>query len=153
MTFTLAGEGPDGPKLRELVTHHGLSNVRFVGYLDQDALLRAYAEASVLVSHIRASALHRWTQPAKLWEYMATGRPVIHAGEGEVVELLSAGNAAVVVPPEDAEALAEALRRLLAKPAEARALGDLGRAFVTEHRHRERLLADHASFLEAVVSG
>jgi glycosyltransferase involved in cell wall biosynthesis len=58
-------------------------------------------------------------------EGMAAGLPVIVAANGALPELV--GGAGLVVPPDDAEALATALAGLLADPARAQALGAAGR--------------------------
>ena len=82
VNFTLIGDGPEKEDLIAKAAALGLQNVRFRDYLKTEALIQAYAEHDILVSHIRRDDLHRWTQPSKVWEYMATGKPVIHAGTG-----------------------------------------------------------------------
>ena len=50
--------------------------------------------------------------PSKLFDCCALGRPVILAATGEAPRLASAADAALAVPPGDAAALADAVRRL-----------------------------------------
>jgi colanic acid biosynthesis glycosyl transferase WcaI len=149
--FVLVGDGPEREMLEAKVAELGLTNVTFAGYLDPDGLLEVYRDAAILVSHVRANPLFAWTQPAKVWEYMATGRPVVHAGEGEAVEILDRHRLGRTVPPDDAEELASAVRALLNDPDEARLLGERGRAFVTTNRRRSRLLDAHEDALRALV--
>lgn len=70
--------------------------------------------------------------PSKLFDSCAVGRPVIVAARGEAPRL--AGDAALAVPPGDAEALAAAVRRLRDEPQLRGDLAERGRAFATEHQ-------------------
>jgi colanic acid biosynthesis glycosyl transferase WcaI len=150
--FVLAGDGPERSLLEEQVKTLGLSNVVFTGYLKKSDLLANYQQANLLVSHVRQHPLYKWTQPAKLWEYMATGRPVIHAGEGEVVQLMNEHNIGLTVSPEDPAALAEAIKYLLDHPEKAAQLGQRGRAFVEQHRRRSLILKRFSEMLDELVS-
>lgn len=69
-------------------------------------------------------------QPMFLLEAMALARPVVATLVGEVAELV--GDAGILVPPEDVDALAEALTALLGDPARADALGGAGARRVQE---------------------
>lgn len=152
-SFVLVGDGPEREALVILVTKLGLRNVTFTGYLDQDRLIDVYRRSSVLVSHVRSNPIFLWTQPAKVWEYMAAGRPVVLAGEGEVVGIVDESDIAVSVPPERPEALAAAIGRLIEDHRFASDLGERARAFVIEHRRRSRLNLLFAELLERVVRG
>jgi glycosyltransferase involved in cell wall biosynthesis len=81
-----------------------------------DALRRLYAEADVFALPSRADAV-----PLAVVEGMAAGLPVIGSRVGAVEELV--GDAGIVVPPRDVEALAGALSRLAADPALRERLG------------------------------
>lgn len=121
------------------------------GHLNQDELLAAYSDASILVGHLRGDPLHRWSQPSKIWEYMATGRPVVYAGEGEAIAIIEQHNLALTVPPEQPQMLAEAIRSLLEKPESASELGAQGKAFVLTHRRRSRLVEQFMELLSALT--
>jgi len=150
--FALAGDGPERAELEERALRHGLTNVTFLGYLGPDELVEAYSRATVLVSHVRKHDLYHWTQPAKLWEYMATGRPVVHAGEGEAVRIVDENGVGVTVPPEDPDALAAAIAGLVRDPAAGRQLGARARGFVSRARRRSLLLAEHVALLERLAA-
>lgn len=149
--FVMSGDGPERNLLEKIVQESGLSNVIFTGYLNTTELQEQYRQADILVSHVRRNPLFYSTQPAKLWEYMATGKPVIHAGEGEVVEIVEAHQAAVCILPEEPLALADAIRFLLEDPERAAAIGRRGKAFVWSNRNRPRLLGDFRKLLDELV--
>ncbi|HZJ09394.1 MAG TPA: glycosyltransferase family 4 protein [Trueperaceae bacterium] len=151
--FLLVGDGPERQALMDLVDSRGLTNVDFGGYLDQERLQEVYRRSSVLVSHVRANPIFLWTQPAKVWEYMASGRPVVHAGEGEVLPIIEDHHIGLVVPPEQPAALAAGIRRVLDDRRLAQELGANARAFVSENRRRSRLNDRFVKVLERVSRG
>jgi colanic acid biosynthesis glycosyl transferase WcaI len=90
--------------------------------------------------------------PSKLYDCCAVGRPVIVMAAGETVRLAKQSGAAVCVPPDDAEQLAAAVRRLRDDPALREALGKSGRSFAATYL-RERQAERLAEMIEAMVAG
>jgi colanic acid/amylovoran biosynthesis glycosyltransferase len=106
----LAGEGPERAAIERRIAERGLGErIRLLGTVPHAELLGMYrdrrADCVVLPS------LHEGLSVA-LVEAMAYGVPVIATGVGGVPELLENG-AGVLVPPSDADALTEALARVL----------------------------------------
>jgi glycosyltransferase involved in cell wall biosynthesis len=66
--------------------------------------------------------------PLKLAEYLAAGLPVVAPATGQLLEQLTDGVDAMVVPPHDVDALGVALRRLRDDPEERIRLGKAARA-------------------------
>jgi glycosyltransferase involved in cell wall biosynthesis len=149
----LVGDGPERAALEAEARMLGLSNVHFEGYVSFNELIAHYAWADILVAHLRDNSVFEIAQPSKLWEYMATGKPVIYAGKGEAVSIIQEYEAGVCVPPDNPEALAEAIRGLVSDPARAIALGKRGREFVENHRRRNLILERLAELLDALVPG
>jgi glycosyltransferase involved in cell wall biosynthesis len=65
-------------------------------------------------------------------EAWANGVPVVQPAHGSFPELIEATGGGLLVPPNDAPAMAAALRQLAERPAECRRLGQLGHAAVHE---------------------
>lgn len=122
--LTLAGDGVLRPDLEGLVGELDLgAEVTLLGAVDHTELLGLYAagrfDAAVLAS------LHEGI-PVALVEAMAYGLPVVGTDVGGVGELL-AGDAGLLVPPADPEALAAALGRLAGDAGLRGRLGETGR--------------------------
>lgn len=138
--FILAGGGPDAELLKGRAQRLGLTNIEFPGHLDFASLRDLYASADVLVGMLRGSEAFKVAQPSKVWEYMATGKPVVFAGDCEATKIMQERDIGVVVPPEDDAAMACALSALANDPDERARLGRRGFAFVAQERDRGRIL-------------
>jgi glycosyltransferase involved in cell wall biosynthesis len=85
--------------------------VRFLDHvdLDRDDVGLAFAHAGIVLGTFRESR----AIPAAVFGALATGAPVVTADTAAARELLVDGESALLVPPGDPAALADALRRLL----------------------------------------
>lgn len=118
-TLVLVGEGPEREALERRARDHGiLGAVRFVGAAADVSPWLAAADAFVLPSRTEGLSV-------ALLEAMATGLPVVATDVGGTRD--AAGGAAVLVPPGDPAALAQALELVLPAPARAAALGEAAR--------------------------
>jgi glycosyltransferase involved in cell wall biosynthesis len=119
-TLAIAGDGPLRPELERLAAESGVSErVRFLGMrTDARALMGA---ADVVVMPSRSEGL-----PLSALEALASGTPLVATDVRGLRELVVDGQDALLVP-EDADALADALRRVLDDPSLARRLGEAGR--------------------------
>jgi glycosyltransferase involved in cell wall biosynthesis len=145
----LAGDGPERPLLEKKAQELRMANVSFKGFLGREDLLQLYAESGILLAKVRSTpTLNATSISSKLFEYMATGRPLVYAGKGLAVELLDEIGCALTVSPEDPEAIAAAIRRLLRDPNLMQTLGDRGRKFVQQNYQRDKLMEDLARELK-----
>jgi glycosyltransferase involved in cell wall biosynthesis len=111
-----------------LVKRWGLqSRVTFTGRLSTEELVRRYNKAEILVS---PSVYEGFGLPAA--EAMACGVPVVATTAGAFPEVVADGETGWLVAPGDAHALAGAIKRLMADPAERKRMGDAGRRRMQE---------------------
>ena len=125
--FVLVGDGTDADRLRRLARERGLGNVvRFLGRQPAEQMAGIFAVADVLLVHLRDDPLFRITIPSKTIAYMACGRPVLMALEGDAADLIRQAGAGVTCRAGDAKDLAATVRRLREMPRTV--LEDMGRA-------------------------
>ncbi len=114
----LAGE-PDLERARARAHDlHIDERVTFTGAVPPPEVGRRLLEADVLVlpntaTHVSA----RYTSPLKLFEYMASGRPIVASDLPALREVLTDGDNAMLVAPGEAGQLAAAIEGLLRDPA------------------------------------
>jgi glycosyltransferase involved in cell wall biosynthesis len=80
------------------------------------------AGACIAVLPNRAGSISAWTSPLKLFEYMGAGCAVVASDLPSIREILSPDEA-MLVPPQDPRALAEAIRTLTDNPERTAAMG------------------------------
>ncbi|HEX6882610.1 MAG TPA: glycosyltransferase family 4 protein [Planctomycetota bacterium] len=116
-----------------------------------DVLLAPY-QAAVLIGG-GGSDVSRWMSPLKVFEYMASGRPMIASDLPVLREVLRDGENALLARADDVEAWARAVERLEADPDLARRLAERAlaelRARYTWDRRVELVLAAPSSSLLA----
>ncbi len=87
--------------------------LEFTGLVPPADVARWLATADVLVLPNRATAVSAtYTSPLKLFEYLAAGRPIVASALPALAEILRHDENALLVPPDDAEALAAAIERV-----------------------------------------
>jgi Glycosyl transferases group 1 len=102
------------------------------GEIAPDDLGIAVAHAGIVLASFRESR----AIPAQVFDALATGAPVITAGTEAARELLSDGESALLVPPNDPAALAAAIGRLAENEVQRRAIAERGRALFLERASR-----------------
>jgi len=108
-SLDLVGIGWEENRLRELARRLSLGDrVRFRGQLDRDELAGCLVGATVFVLPSRSENF-----PLAILEAMHAGVAVVTTRVGGIPEAVRNGLEALVVPPEDPAALAEALARAL----------------------------------------
>ncbi len=126
LTLTLVGDGDDRAHLERLAAPFG-DAVRFAGFLSQDGVAEALAEADALVLPSFAEGL-----PVVLMEALASATPVICTQVAGVGELVEEGVSGFRVPAGDAETLAARIGDLADDPKLRARMGKAGRKKVQQ---------------------
>jgi len=107
----------DGPNREALKIHFAGTHTNFVGYLQGLELASAFASADAFLFPSRTETLG-----LVLLEAMAAGCPVVAAGTGGILDIVTDGENGYLFDPSDANGAIEATRTLLANQAERETL-------------------------------
>jgi len=144
--FLLIGDGPLRPELERQAAGLGLqSRVRFLGDCRDISAILASLDVSVVPSVSESLS-------NVLLESMAAGVPVVATAVGGSVELGADGRA-LLVPPNDEEALAAGLECLLADEELRQAMSDRARQFALQNFSMERIREQYCELYSDVIAG
>ncbi|MHC4667554.1 MAG: glycosyltransferase [Planctomycetota bacterium] len=129
----LVGDGPDEEMLRAQVAERGLA-----AHVSFHPFTREPAHVFEVIDILVLSSLYKEGLPNVLLEALAMGRPVVASRLAGVPEVVLDGRTGWMVEPGDAAALAAAVARLGADPAEARRLGAEGRRLIARDFDKRR---------------
>lgn len=128
--YVIAGSGPEEQRLRRLAAETGVArDVIFAGHVADDELARLYAACEVFAMPSRALPGRDGVEGFGIvfLEAAAAGRPAVGGRSGGIAEAVADGETGLLVEPDDADALAAAIIRLLEDRALAARLGERGR--------------------------
>ncbi|MBI3469253.1 MAG: glycosyltransferase family 4 protein [Planctomycetes bacterium] len=149
--FVFVGEGAEKKSLLRGAADRKLHNVQFLPAQPKHRVPEFYAAADVCLVPLRRVPLFAEVLPSKIFEIMAMERPVVLSVDGEARRLVERARSGVVVGPEDAPALASAIRRLKADPQMRHAMGLAGRCFLLRHYTRAELADRYLELLTRLV--
>ena len=148
----LIGDGMLAEPLRARATAQGLSNLVVIPYQPYSAVPDIYG-ASDLCVVAQAATTGSDAIPSKVYRIMACERPVVAATDhrSDLAHLIRDADAGVVIPPESANALAEAVRDAIAAPDHWRRRAASGRAYVAAHNSRASISHQYEEMLREIA--
>jgi glycosyltransferase involved in cell wall biosynthesis len=142
----LAGEGPERARLEALARELGVAErVRWLGWRNDIGALFAAADAFVCPSRVEPLG-------NVVIEAWAHGVPVIAAASIGPAALIAPSETGLIVPIDDAEALAGSLRVVLDTPALAERLRSAGRQAYQARFTEAAVVAEYRAFFERITS-
>jgi glycosyltransferase involved in cell wall biosynthesis len=108
----VGGVEPDYERLLEQYKH--LANIEIISFQHPSRMPLYLAAADVLVLPNKSTSeiSSRYTSPLKLFEYMAAGKPIVASDLPSIREILDESTA-ILVKPDDSEALANGIKKAL----------------------------------------
>lgn len=143
LQIVMVGDGHERAHLAARVATEGLANVTMCPPIPKAQIPSFLAAIDIAYIGWQRVPIYRFgIAPNKLMDYLMAGCVVLHSVDAGNDPVAEAG-CGLTVPPDDAGAVADGLRRLAALPAdERRAMGERGRAFVLAN-HTYPVLARH----------
>lgn len=131
-----------------------LDNLALPGRFPAESMPELFRKASALLVTLKSGGVLEHTVPSKIQAYLAAGRPIVAALQGEGGKVVEEARAGMVCEPENAQALADCIRGMHALPLSARdAMGQKGRAWFDGNFDMNRQVERLVEILQARRSG
>jgi colanic acid biosynthesis glycosyl transferase WcaI len=153
--WVILGDGRMRPWVEQEVERLGLrGTVHLLGRFPVEEMPGLLALGDAVLATLKREAIFALTIPSKVQSYLACGLPIVAALEGEGARVIEEARAGISCPPENPDALADAVLQMsrLSK-AERAAMGSRGRHYFDEHFERERLLDRLERWVHEITGG
>ena len=129
--FVIVGNGVKRPECEREASANGLENIEFRDSVPKSEVPQLQMESHILIASVTDSAAYRFgLNLNKLYDYFASGRPVIFSGNAPNDPVAASGGG-FTIAPEDPDAMAEAMKKFAEMTPEERVdMGRRGRAYV-----------------------
>ena len=152
IAFVLLGGGIEVENLKRIANSRSADNVVFLPRVGMNQVGAYLREADAVIVHLKAHPLFAITIPGKVQAYMAMGKPILIAVDGDAAELVRKAGAGISAAPQDPSAIANAAIQLASLPKEELcAMGERGRAFYFHHLCLAKGVDAFAELFEAVT--
>lgn len=150
--FLIVGDGTRRAWLEEQLSQRTTSNVTLLPYQPRSSVSQIYATSDVCLVPLKRGTAQE-TFPSKIYSIMAAGRPMIASADpdSELTWVVERAECGWAVPPDDAEALATAIKSAYQRRSELRAMGLRGRDYVVANHSRQAVARQYDNLIQTVV--
>ena len=139
LRWHIVGDGSELENAKKMAKDLGLDSVIFYGRKPMEEMPAYYAMADAMLVTLTADPFISLTLPGKEQNYMAVGKPIIAAADGEIPVVLDASSCGYCAKAEDAEGLATAVKQFLACE-DKQILGENARNYYLSHFTRDMFM-------------
>lgn len=151
--FIIVGDGRLWQWVEDEVNTRNLKKtVHLIGRHPLEMMPRFFSLADALLVTLKKDPVFSLTIPGKVQSYLACGKPVIAALDGEGSRIISEAKAGVVCAAEDAKGLAGAVLEMYEMTKDQRdAMGEAGLIYHNSHFDREKLISQLEGWMKECV--
>lgn len=150
-SFVMLGGGVEVSRLKTRALDLKLGNVVFLPPVPMSEVGTVLAAADVLLVHLRKDPLFEFTIPSKTQAYMAVGKPLLMAVNGDAADLVRQARCGLTAESENPQALANAVEALAAITAnELKTMGENASCFYREALRLQVGVAKFAAVFESL---
>ena len=140
--WVVLGDGRARPWVEAEINKTGLKEkVHLLGRFPMESMPYYFSMADIMLVTLRNETIFSLTIPSRIQSYLACGKPIVAALNGEGGRVVVESGAGFASPPEDADALAESVLAMYRMPQKEReAMGMRGKEYCEENFEREMLI-------------
>lgn len=151
--WIIVGDGRMRRWVETEVLARGLSDTfHLIGRYPIESMPRFFSLADVMLVTLKKEPIFALTIPAKVQSYLACGKPIIAALDGEGGRLITESKAGLSCPAEDSNALAEAVLKMYTiSESDLENMGKHGREFYLANFERNMLIDRLQSWMQELL--
>jgi glycosyltransferase involved in cell wall biosynthesis len=149
--FLLIGEGAEKDRIKVLAQSRGLVNIRFLDQQPREKIPAFISASDACAVLLRKTEVFKTVIPTKMLEFMSCARPVILGVDGQARTILEEARGGLVIEPENANALVQAILSLAGDRERARELGQNGREHIVSKFSRHQTAEKYIRVLESLL--
>lgn len=137
--IVLVGSGSKTDWVKQQIIEKKINNIILAGRFASTEMPALFAKAQGLLVTLKKDEIFDYTIPSKIQSYLAAGKPIIAALDGEGASVIDEAGAGFTSPAQDSEKLANNIKALYHLPHSARKkMGQSGRRYFLTHFDMER---------------
>lgn len=146
LKIVMVGSGSQVEWIKQQIADKNLSNLVLAGRFPATHMPFIFSKSKALLVTLKRDEIFTYTVPCKIQAYMAAGKPIIAAIDGEGAKVVDDAQAGFTSASEEADALANNIKKMYHLPHSLREqLGQSGRAYFLKHfemEHQTQRLID-----------
>lgn len=150
--FHIVGDGSSLNKCRNLAIELEISNIIFHDRHPVAEMPRFYEMADAFLITLKKNKAISYTLPNKIQSYMAAGKPIIGAVDGETREVIIQANCGFCAPAEDYQGLADIVRKFAYNIENTSALGRNARHYYDENFSKKKYMERLNTLIQEIAS-
>ncbi len=139
--FKFIGEGVCREEI-ELLSIPFSDKIDFHRPLPRSELIKHIKKASICLVPLKDKKLFKSALPSKMFEYMACGKPIIASIKGDAEKIIHDSKAGMVVEPENAKLLSDAIMKYYLNRDRCNLEGENGMTYITKKLSKELLISN-----------
>lgn len=139
LRWHIVGDGSELERLKKSAAEKGLFSVLFYGRKAAEEMPAFYARADAMLVTLTADPFISLTLPGKVQTYMAAGKPILGAADGEIPRTIQEAECGFCARAEDAQGLAEMVRAFI-QTGDKERLGQNAKRYYDAHFTREHFM-------------
>lgn len=126
--------------------------VIFYGRKSIDEMPAYYSMADAMLVTMQKDSIGTMTLPGKVQSYMAAGKPIVGAVDGETADIIAQSRGGVCVPAENAEALSQCVRTIIADRGSLKEYADHAIAYYKCNFDKKQVITRLEAFLRENIT-
>jgi len=114
LKIVLVGSGSMLAWVQEQIKSNSLNNIECLGRFDYEFIPLIYSRAKVLLLTLNSDEILTYTLPWKTQSYLAAGKPILGAIDGEGARVIRESECGLVGPAENSDILEDNIRKMYA---------------------------------------